>query len=58
VPDGRSGVRELTEAIAALDAELAILGKVDALSERAQVDLAAKRARREQLAAALAALRG
>jgi hypothetical protein len=57
LPVDRSSERELAEVIARLDAELAILGRVDSLSERARADLAAKRARRDELVAALAALR-
>jgi hypothetical protein len=53
-----SGERELQEEIARLDASITVLEQVDALSERARADLDAQRARRADLAAALAALRG
>jgi len=51
------GARELQEEIARLDASITVLEQVDALSERARADLDAQRARRADLAAALAELR-
>jgi exonuclease VII small subunit len=49
--------RELREGIARLDAEITVFERVETLSERGRADLEARRARRDQLAAALAALR-
>jgi hypothetical protein len=53
-----AGEHELREALARLDASIVVLERVERLSERAQRDLEAQRARRAQLAAALDALRG
>jgi hypothetical protein len=49
--------RELREEIARLDAEITVFERVETLSERGLADLEARRTRRDQLAAALAALR-
>jgi hypothetical protein len=58
VPGERSSVRELIDEIARLDAEIVVLQRIDTLSERARADLAGREARRDELAAALAELRG
>jgi hypothetical protein len=52
-----SAERELHEQIARLDAAITVLERVDTLNDRARADLDAQRARRAELAAALAALR-
>jgi hypothetical protein len=57
VSDDRVSERELREEIARLDAELIVFGRMPAPSEQARADLEARRARRDQLAAALARLR-
>jgi hypothetical protein len=49
--------RELQDEIARLDAEIEVFGRIAAPSEQARADLEARRARRDQLAAALALLR-
>jgi hypothetical protein len=49
---------ELQEEIARLEATIVVLERVERLSEQARRDLAAQRARRADLLAALEALRG
>jgi protein-L-isoaspartate O-methyltransferase len=49
---------ELREELARLDATILVLERIERLSEQAQRDLDAQRARRAQVAAALDALRG
>jgi hypothetical protein len=51
-----SGVRELREELARVDASIAVLERIETLSERARIDLEALRARRAEIAATLAAL--
>jgi hypothetical protein len=53
----RTSERELQEQIARLDAEISVFGQIESLSDQARADLEARRARRDQLAAALAQLR-
>jgi protein-L-isoaspartate O-methyltransferase len=53
-----SSVRELHEELARVDASIAVLERIETLSERARADLAALRARRAEIAAALDALGG
>jgi hypothetical protein len=53
-----SGVRELREELARVDASIAVLERIETLSERARIDLEALRARRAAIAATLAALAG
>jgi hypothetical protein len=53
-----SSERELQDELARLDASITVLERVQSLSERAQQDLAAQRARRSEIAAALRELRG
>jgi hypothetical protein len=57
VSDDRTSERELRDEIARLDAEIIVFGRMQAPSEQARADLGARRARRDQLAAALARLR-
>jgi hypothetical protein len=52
-----SSARELQDELARLDASITVLERVPSLSERAQRDLAAQRARRAEIAAALRELR-
>jgi protein-L-isoaspartate O-methyltransferase len=51
-------MRELHEELARVDASIAVLERIETLSERARADLEALRARRAQIAAALDALAG
>ncbi len=57
MPGPGDSERALREEIARLDAEIVVFEGVETLSERARADLAARRARRDQLAAALVAMR-
>ncbi|MEO9174010.1 MAG: hypothetical protein ABI317_00765 [Gaiellales bacterium] len=57
MPDNGASERELRDEIARLDAELVVFGRMPAPSEQARADLEARRARRDELAAALAQLR-
>jgi hypothetical protein len=47
----------MREELARLDAEILVFERIDTLSEQARTDLEARRRRRDQLAAAIAALR-
>jgi hypothetical protein len=51
-----SGLRELRNELARVDASIAVLERIETLSERARIDLEALRARRAEIAATLAAL--
>jgi protein-L-isoaspartate O-methyltransferase len=51
-------VRELHEELARVDASIAVLERIETLSERARTDLEALRVRRAEIAAALDALAG
>jgi hypothetical protein len=53
----RKAIRELQDELARLDAQIAVLGRLEAMSEEAKRDLALARARRIKAADALAALR-
>ena len=57
VSGDRESERELVDEIARLDAEIVVLQRIDTLSERAQADLSARKARRAELAERLAELR-
>jgi hypothetical protein len=50
VSGDRESERELVDEIARLDAEIVVLQRIDTLSERAQADLSARKARRAELA--------
>jgi hypothetical protein len=52
-----SNERALQEELILLDASITVLERVQSLSERAQRDLDAQRARRQQIAAVLAEIR-
>ena len=55
---GAPGSRELEDQIARLDAAITVLERVEVLGDQARADLEAQRARRAELAATLAAVRG
>jgi hypothetical protein len=48
----------LREELARLDAEILIFEQIEVLSDQARRDLEARRARRDEIVAAIAALRG